>query len=102
MRLGAIHTTPCGCLRLAAHLVEGASRPYHMTCETGDARAASFASRDALEKRRGDMLAFTADRCCHCEAIDIAYLEADRCGDADLITAALGKHLYRRRQGVER
>lgn len=95
MRLGAIHTTPCGCLRLAAHLVEGASRPYHLTCETGNARAASFANRDAMEQKRGKLLDGAANRCSHCEAIDIAYLEADKFAQPHLIDAALRQHRHR-------
>ena len=98
MKLGLPHTTTCGCLRIAAHRIDGLPRPYSMTFVVGEGRAASFTSHYALIQKRGDLLEAAQDACEHCFAIDEAYRLADLRADPDLITAAHRQHNYSNRQ----
>ena len=95
MKLGQSHTTTCGCLRIAAHRIDGLARPYSMTFDVGEGRAASFTSQNALNRRRGELLEAAQDACQHCFAIDEAYRLADLHADPDLITEAHRQHDYR-------
>lgn len=85
MKLGQSHRTFCGCLRIAAHRIDGLARPFQMTFDVGTGRAASFTTQHALNERRGELLEAAQDDCQHCAALQQAYVDADIYANPDLL-----------------